>query len=239
MGRASYIEIPGSGRVRVTTRADVRRAVEASVSVQVHSKALVGRPRGHALVASAEKASASEGGLLRLDQPWQQQAMRIYSTQGECAAPAQYQARAMERIRYYPAVLNEKGVPEESDDPALRELFNRIRSPGGAPGDLSELAGMYAKLQFVIGDGLLTVSKQQGEEAWEYLSPMEMRVQRNEDGRPQQYRRVKALGVQPQELTEAPDNDFEPAGIDQARVWRLWRRHPLYSQWAEIGRAHV
>ncbi len=159
--------------------------------------------------------------------------MRIYRTQGECANPAQYQGRAMERIRYYPAVLDEKGVPEESTDPDLLALFNRIRSPGGAPGDLSELAGAYARLQFVIGDGLLTVTEQDDEEAWEYLSPMELRLQPNPGNeRPQEYRRISAPGITHEELIEAPDDQFSELGIDQARVWRLWRRDIEYSQWA-------
>ncbi len=197
----------------------------------VRHHARIGR-RNLALVASAERAQDSEGALLRLNQLWQNRAMRIYRTQGECANPAQYQARAMERIRYYPAVLDKRGVPVESDDATLLELFNRIRTPNGAPGDLSELAGSYARLQFVIGDGLLTVSMQFGEEAWEYLSPMELRLLPGGDAsNPQDYLRLKAPGIQPEQLVEAPDADFEPVG-DEARVWRLWRRDIEFSQWA-------
>jgi hypothetical protein len=198
---------------------------------RVRHRATIKR-RNTALVASAERAQDSKGSLLRLNQPWQYRALRIYDTQGECANPAQYQARAMERIRYYPAVLNDNGIPEESSDPELRALFNRIKTPNGAPGDLAELAGSYARLQFVIGDGLLTVSEQFGEEVWEYLSPLELRLNPEQDGRPQEYRRIRAPGIMPEQLVEAPDNAFEATGIDQARVWRLWRRDISYSQWA-------
>ncbi len=193
------------------------------------------RRRHLAIVASAERAQDTPGALLRLNQPWQTQAMAIYNSQGECANPAQYQARAMERIRYYPAILDERGVPTESNDPKLLELFNRIRAPNGAPGDLSELAGTYARLQFVIGDGLLTVTQddEDGEEQWEYLSPMELRLLPNPGtGQPQEYQRIKAPGIPWENLTEASDTDFEPLG-DNARVWRLWRRHAQYSQWAD------
>lgn len=230
MSRAAYIEIPGSGRVRVTTRADVKRAVESSQPVLVpsRSQALISRP-GKALTASASRAQDARGALLRLDQGWQRQAMRVYETQGECANPAQYQGRAMERIRYYPALLNERGVPEESNDPKLLALFNRIRTPGGAPGDLSELAGVYARLQFVIGDGLLTVSDDDGE-VWEYLSPMEMRMQPRTGiaGRPQEYRRLRAPGIQPEELAEATDENFTGEGL--VRVSRLWRKDIEFTQ---------
>ncbi len=199
---------------------------------QVRHRARVGR-RHLAVVASAERASQSPGTLLRLNQPWQDRALAIYDTQGECASPAQYQSRAMERIRYHPAILNDQGIPEESSDPKLLELFNRIRSPGGAPGDLSELAGNYARLQFVIGDGLLTVTEDDdGEEQWEYLSPVELRLLPPPgNGEPQQYQRISAPGIPYETLIEASDDDFEPLG-DTARVWRLWRKDIKYSQWA-------
>jgi hypothetical protein len=200
---------------------------------RVRHHARVGR-RNLALTAAAERAQDSPAALLRLNQPWQVRAMQIYNTQGECANPAQYQARAMERIRYFPAILDDKGVPVESKDPKLLELFNRIRSPSGAPGDLATLAGQYARLQFVIGDGLLTVSEQNGEEAWEYLSPMELRLLPGGGAdQKQTYLRITAPGIPQETLTEAPDNEFDATGIDQARVWRLWRRHIEYSQWAD------
>lgn len=198
----------------------------------VRHRAHIRRRSARAMVASAERAQDSPGALLRLNQPWQNRAMKIYNTQGECANPAQYQRRAMERIRYYPAVLNAKGVPEESNDPKLLGLWNRIRTPNGAPGDISELAGTYATLQFVIGDGLLTVTDDDGE-VWEYLSPMELRLQpKSGTDQPQEYRRITAPGIPQQELIEAPDDAFEPLE-GTARVWRLWRRHIEYSQWAD------
>ncbi len=167
-------------------------------------------------------------------QPWQTEVMYHYNTVGEAWNPAQYYARAMERIRFYPAVLNEKGVPEESDDPKLLALWRRIQSPSGAPGDMTELAGTYGRLQFLIGDGLLTVSEDSGQEAWEYLSPMELRLQPGANpGEPQSYYRIRAPGLLPEELAEAPDSAFGPITGADARVWRLWRRHPEYSQWSD------
>lgn len=159
--------------------------------------------------------------------------MQIYRTVGECWNPAQYQARAMERIRFFPAVLNKDGVPEETSNSEILALFNRITSPSGAPGDLSIVAGQYARLQFVIGDGLLTVSTVEGEETWEYLSPMELRMDPEVPGRRQQYKRHRAPGVPPEALEEAPDSEFQEITGDDVRVWRLWRPDPEYSQRAE------
>jgi hypothetical protein len=189
--------------------------------------------RPGALTASAQRADRSKGELLRLDQAWQRKAMHVYRTVGECWNPAQYQARAMERIRYFPAVLNDKGVPEETTDSKIVDLFNMITSPSGAPGDLSIIAGQYARLQFVIGDGLLTVSQDDSEEVWEYLSPMELRMDPEVPGRRQQYKRHRAPGVPPEALEEAPDSEFEEMKGDDVRVWRLWRPDPEYSQRAE------
>lgn len=196
--------------------------------------ARIGRPVDRALTASASRAEDSAGALRRLDQNWQRKAMFYYRSVGECWNPAQYYSRSLERIRFYPARRTTTGQPEEITSGPELELFNRIRSPGGSPGDLSALAGDYGRLQWLIGDGLLTVSQDDDqEEAWEYLSPMELRLQPDaNDARPQEYRRHRAPGATPEELTEAPDSDFQPMG-GQARVWRLHRRHPEYSQWAD------
>lgn len=196
-----------------------------------NGRAGIARP---ALVAAADRArdSARRGGLRRLDQEWQREAMRCYRDIGECWNPAQYYSRALERIRFFPARLNERGRPIEITEGPVLDLFNRIRSPGGAPGDLSQLAGVYGRLQFVIGDGNLTVSSDDGEEVWEYLSPMELRIKPDDRRRRQEYYRLRAPGNVPEDLSEAPDADFEPVG-SQVRVWRLWRPHPEFSQWAD------
>lgn len=197
------------------------------------AKALFTRPR--ALVASAEPARVTDRGLRRLDQEWQREAMLRYNDTGEVWNPAQFYARAMERIRFYPALRSDRGDPQEIKDGPIFDLFNRIRSPGGAPGDLAILAGQYGRLHFVIGDGLLTVSDdEEGEEVWEYLSPMEMRLMPNSDPRRrQEYRRIRAPGITQEELVEAPDNAFEPLVGNNVRVNRLWRQHPAYSQNAD------
>lgn len=195
--------------------------------------ARIGRP-GKGLTASASRAEESSGSLLRLDQSWQREVMAYYRSVGECWNPAQYYSRAMERIRFFPAIRNDRGVPEEVESGDLVNLFQRIQTPSNSPGDLSELAGTYGRLQFLIGDGLLTVTKEDGDEVWEYLSPMELRLNPQSDrGKPQEYRRYRAPGALPEELTEAPDNEFAELEGDDVRVWRLWRRHPEYSQWAD------
>lgn len=197
------------------------------------TRATIARP-GKALTASAESTSGTGGALLRLHQSWQQEVMAYYDSIGECWNPAQYFSRAMERIRFFPAIRDERGVPKEVESGELVDLFRRIQSPSLPPGDLSELAGAYGRLQFLIGDGLLTASQEDGDEVWEYLSPMEMRLNPQSNPRePQGYRRIRAPGVPQEELTEADDKDFTALRGNDVRVYRLWRRHPQYSQWAD------
>lgn len=154
-----------------------------------------------------------------------ERALRMYDEEGACWYPAQFYRRSMERIRYYPAVLNEHGEPEESDDPALVELFQRMRDPGGT--SIRQLASNYGRLRFLIGDGLLIVSELDGEEAWEYLSPVEL--QRNRNTSPQQWTRDD--GIEKTTLTEA--SDLDAISGTTVRIWRLWARHPSKSGFSD------
>src|SRR6185369_12954787 len=102
------------------------------------------------------------------------------------------------------AVLNDEGEPEESTDQQLIDLFERIQDPGG--GGRSELAAAYGRLMFLIGDGYLTVTSQDGDEAWEFLSPLELKLKPGgRPDRPQDFLRLRAPGLTPEELSEAGD----------------------------------
>ncbi len=194
------------------------------------SRARIGRP-GRALTASASPADNPRTGLQRLDQGWQRTAMLYYRSIGECWYPAQFYTRAMKRIRYFPAILGENDDPTEVTSGPLLEIFRQIQDPGGG---INQIATTYGQLQFCIGDGYLVASMDGDTEVWEYLSPMELRLQpRSGPTRPQDYRRIRAPGITPEELTEAPDDDFEPLTGNKVRVWRLWRRHPEFSSWSD------
>lgn len=195
------------------------------------------RPRLHrlrpALTASAQagtsgsQAGGKQRGLRRLYQEWHMRALACYDTVGECWYPSQFYARSLQKTRLFPALLNERGEPEEVTDGILLELFDRVQDPGGGR---SELTGAYGRLQFLNGDGYLVVTEDEDGEAWEYLSVVELRLNaQSRPDEPQRYRRLRAPGgAQPEELIEAADDEYEPLG-NKARVWRLWRRHPAYS----------
>ncbi len=188
--------------------------------------------RPHAVTASAvsvgvqdrERAAATSQGANRQATKIHR-ALEMYDREGACWYPAQFYSRSMERIRYYPAVLNENGEPEESEDPALIDLFARVRDPGGT--SIRGLASNYGRLRFLIGDGYLVASEQDGDEAWEYLSPVELKRDRSTD--PQTYTRDD--GIEKRTLTEA--EKLEQITGDRVRVWRLWRRHPTRTGWSD------
>lgn len=192
------------------------------------------RPR--ALIAAAESgpqvaAKNKSGSLRRLAQDWQLRAFNAYDQNGECWYPAQFYARSLQKTRLFPALLNERGEPEEQTTGPLVDLWERVQDPGGGR---SQLLGAYGRLQFLTGDGYLTVTEDEdGEEAWEYLSVVELKIDpAGRPGDPQRYRRIRAPGASPEELLEADDTDFEPLG-NKARVWRLWRRHPQHTDLAD------
>ncbi len=187
-------------------------------------RAVLHRP---ALTASAEQVnrkSASE--LVRLNQGWQAAALGFYDTLGECHYPAQFYSRSFQMIDVFPAVLDEEGNPQQSEDPLLVDLWGQVQDPGG--GGIGELKGSYGRLMWLVGDGRLTVTLgEDGEEQWEFLSPLELRILPDGGG----FQRFPAPGMDPVTYRESPDGQTLTEG--EARVWRLWRKHPTYSQWAD------
>lgn len=201
-----------------------RREPASIVAAPRH--AILQRPT---LTASAVPANARNAtGLRRLNQLWQARALARYDDVGECWYPAQFYSRTMTRVRFFPAILDDKGDKQEVDTGQLADLWARVQDPGGGQ---TELTAAYGHLMFLNGDGYLMVSDDDGEEVWEYLSTVELRVQPDSGGRTT-YRRIRAPGITPEELIEADDSDFEPVG-NEARVYRLYRRHPAYSFWAD------
>ncbi len=132
----------------------------------------------------------------------------------------------MQRVRFYPGFRDDKGDIQEVEAGPLADLWDEVQDPGGGR---TELTGTYGQLMFVTGDGYLVDSVQDDERAFEFLSPAELRVKPQGEGG---YLRLRAPGLTPEELADAPDDAFEPTG-NEARVYRLYRRHPAYSFWAD------
>ena len=189
------------------------------------SRASISRPRSSLTASAIAADSTNSTRLRRLNQSWQARALARYDDVGECWYPAQFYSRTMQRVRFFPGFKDENGVVQEEESGPLVDLWDRIQDPGGGR---SELTGSYGHLMFLTGDGYLVVSDEDSEEVWEYLSPLELRVRPSGEG----YLRLRAPGLTPEELVDAPDDTFEPVG-NAARVYRLYRRHPAFSFWAD------
>lgn len=193
------------------------------------------------LTASAERVTGRNSQQLRrLIQPWQQQALMYYQTVGEAWYGAQFYSRALSKLRVYAARRDENGEIQELDasDP-VSQLLARIQDRNGGT---SQLFGSYGRLMFLIGEGYLTVTTdvQDDIEEWEFLSSDELRVQPGTNASGPRYLRYKAPGIEPVEFDSAPDDQFVPMQVEKdgkvlkkVVVYRLWRRHPQYSGWAD------
>jgi hypothetical protein len=190
-----------------------------------------------ALTASATRAADMPKATSSTRVPqWQLDSLAYYDQIGAVRYAAQFTARALAKIRWFPATRDEAGEVTESEDPKLLELFNRVQDPGGGR---TVMFSSYGQLDFLCGECYLLwtqghlddETEQEVEEAWEIVSMLELRRQGNRMGQPL-WHRISAPGLTPQELVELPDDEFEPMG-ENVKVYRWWRRHPAYSQMAD------
>jgi len=152
----------------------------------------------------------------------QRQALQFYDLLGECWYPAQFYARMLSRVRLFPAIREGDGEIQEVTDEQAQDVLDRIKDPGGGQ---SQWKSAYGRLMFLIGEGYLTVTEEEGEERWEFLSPAE--IVPIGQGR---FQRVKDMGIR-EDLIEAGSAEEVTEG--SVRVWRLWRKHPLHSERAD------
>jgi hypothetical protein len=184
-----------------------------------------------AITASAGRAADLPRAVSSTRVPqWQIDALAYYDQIGAVRYAAQFTARALPKIRWFPALRDENGEVEESEDPKLLELFDRIQDPGGGR---TVLFATFGQLDFLTGECYLLWSQGEDdvEETWEIVSMLELRKQGKRGGL-QTWHRISSPGLTPQELIEAPDSQFEPVGSN-VQVYRWWRRHPGYSQMAD------
>lgn len=218
------------------------RRVKAELALATDERVPVQERRG--LTAAGQRIAEDAGDARkyrRISQPWQQSVFTYYNTVPECWFPAQFYARSLSMIRIYAARRDEQGEVKElpASDPAAK-LLARIRDPSGGT---SQLFAAYGRLRFLIGECFLVVTQKGKAERWECLSNREIRAYENDRAK---FVRVRAPGLDPEELEDDEKQDliqFEPlvdgetANLSsrktQAVVWRLWRRHPEFSYWAD------
>lgn len=199
---------------------------------------VVSTPRGkgapRAITASAQRAiDLPKPSTSSRTAQWQLDSFAYYDQIGCVRYAAQFTARTLAKIRWFPALENDNGEIEETDDPLLVDLFDRVQDPGGGR---ASMIYTYGQLDFLVGESYLLWTQadpndEDAEETWEIVSHLELRKQ-GKRGEDQLWHRIEAPGLTPQQLIEAPDDDFEPLG-ENVRVTRFWRRHPAYSMMAD------
>ena len=195
------------------------------------------RTRSQEVQASAKRVragSATDRQVVRKQYtglPWQERALFYYDQVGELHFAAQFYARALSRVRLGVGVRDPEdgSVTEITDGPAV-DLLDRVQDPGGGR---AVMCATYGQLMFVTGECYLlnTVDPEDPDgslERWEVVSTDELKY----DETARVYRRRIAPAAPPVEYRAADDDDFEPLD-DEAIVYRMWRRHPRFSSWAD------
>ncbi len=188
-----------------------------------------------AITASAARAADLPKATSSTRVPqWQLDALAYYDQIGAVRYAAQFTARALAKIRWFPAIRDDNGEITETDDPLLVSLFDRVQDPGGGR---TVMFSTFGQLDFLCGESYLLWTQadleedEDAEETWEVVSMLELRKQGKRAGQ-ELWHRISAPGLTPQQLAEAEDDAFEPVG-DNVQVYRWWRRHPAYSMMAD------
>lgn len=177
------------------------------------------------LTAAAQAATPTQSGpsVTKLHEPWQIRAFGMYDLLGECWNPAQFYARGLAKIRYFPATVQDDGTLKEIESGPEVDALQMI----------SHVASDYGRLMFLIGEGRLCQSrppKSNPAEAvvWEFLSPTEISLT-NEDRTI--VRDTPGGKVEYDNISE--DEEGREPDPGEMRMWRFWRKHPKNSALAD------
>lgn len=225
--RLTYSRPQTGSRVRLPHSIALPRGVQRALDDQQRDS-----ERAAIRAAGTRVSNRETENLRRLIQPWQRRAYGYYDTVPEIKYGAQFYSRMLSPLRLFAARIDENGEVVEIEDPTSPEEklavahVERIQDPGGGR---SNLLGTYGRLAFLAGESYLTVQKNaDGVEEWEMLSPEELRLSPGGD-----FYRLRAPQLAPEQVRNAPDDAFESLEDGEAVVYRLWRRHPVYSALAD------
>lgn len=200
-----YVDLAGSGQIRITTSADVERAISERAAQVPPTSA----PR-KAITASASKLRGRDKGeyAKRLSQPWQLRALSYYDQIGEINFTSKFLSRQISRVRFYPARKTQDGTVEEIKSGPAVEILNQIQDPGGGQ---SQLLYDFGRLMFLTGEGVLF--GYEGGTRWKFLWKDE----------------VKQLSD-----SEWVRLDYERKETNERGVaYRMWTPHPRHSDEAD------
>lgn len=177
------------------------------------------------ITGSAAQITRSEAqDIQRLNQAWQERSMGYYDLVPEIHFASQFYARGLAKVRLFPALRNAQGEIEETEDPQLLELWDRVQDPSGGR---KAMFGSYGRLRFLTGESYLLASvNASGLEVWEVLSTAELTI--NTDGTVTRVSTDSGKRVVLKRLEG--DGDLTSG---HCIVYRLWRRHPRKSHLAD------
>ena len=162
--------------------------------------------------------------------PWQERAFAYYDMIGELHFASQFYARPLSRLKLG---VGYKNPEDEVVEPILNgppvDLLDRVQDPGGGR---TVMLSTYGQLMFIAGECFMlnTVAPEEegGEERWEIVSTDELKY----DQSASTFTRRRIPSSRGEEYKASQDDEYEPVD-DEAIVYRLWKRHPHYSAWAD------
>lgn len=213
------------GRRSVVARILNPNRVDRSRNGLTASGARVKKTRDSAPSAGDTRATAQKG-----------QPFFYYDNVGAIKQAAQFYARGLSPLELFAAEWKtnpESGKREivRTEDPTAIAVLERMQDPGGGR---TNLLATYGRLMFLVGEAFLFVSKPDPEqpEQWEMLSTDELRQAPAADGGTS-YERHKRPNTAGERYTEPGDEEWEPIDDSSAIAYRLWKRHPRYSDWPD------
>lgn len=195
------------------------------------------RPRPRALTASGERVNTKNAEQqIRINSAWQRRAFMYYDALGEIKYAAAFFAR-LARLELWVGkweVVDGERELVPTDDPQAVAALDRIRDPGGS-GSRAALLASYGRIKFLSGEGYLFYTKDDdGMESWEFLSTSEIRPNpQGATGGRVEYQRVQAPQLAPELFRDPGEDEWENVDAKEAIGYRMWRRHPQYSQWPD------
>ena len=209
-----YLDIPGSGGLRVTTAEDVSRslAIRAPKPEPARRKAVTA-----SATRTLPRADGRDYDYMRIRaMPWQEQALYYTTIIPELNFASRFYAGMISKLEIFPAVRGPDGDLKPIDAGLPVDLLNRVQDPGGGR---AQLQGRYGRLMFATGEGqLFGRDLMSDDERWAFVWNSELQFE-DDAGRIIWRPRLSSTGI-----------TYE---ADQAVAYRMWHPSPLRSGEAE------
>lgn len=168
------------------------------------------------------RSIANQQYVLRLAAPWQIRALYYATAIPELKYASNFYARMLQKIRIYPAILQDDGNLKPIEEGLPLELLNRIQDPSGGR---TQILTMYGQLKFITGECYLFGRNIGGNEKWSVVWREELRF--DEAGK---VTHVIAPQI-PMDVFRLSDNHYEELPTGSAVAYKMWTSSPRFSGW--------